>query len=113
MIDGQAVDAIVKYDAETFSKVVEVSAKTTSEIKLMICGEVLVTDNGDVLDRCIKVLQKMKLAVETKERLFAAIANPDMALPRKITEINFRGIHSLEHQDLIEALTEQLTLIEE
>ncbi len=112
IIDGQAVEAVVKYDAETFSKIVEVSAKTTSEIKLLINGEVLVTDNGDVVTRCIKILQKMKLATETKEKLITAILNPDMALPRKISEINFRGMHSIEHQDMIEALVEQLTLIE-
>ena len=112
IIDGQAVEAVVKYDAETFSKIVEVSAKTTSEIKLLINGEVLVTDNGDVVTRCIKILQKMKFATETKEKLITAILNPDMALPRKISEINFRGMHSIEHQDMIEALVEQLTLIE-
>ena len=112
IIDGQAVEAVVKYDAETFSKNVEVSAKTTSEIKLLINGEVLVTDNGDVVTRCIKILQKMKFATETKEKLITAILNPDMALPRKISEINFRGMHSIEHQDMIEALVEQLTLIE-
>lgn len=113
MIDGQAVDATVKYDAETFSKVVEVSAKTASEIKLLINGEELVTDNGDMVARCSKILQKMKMATNMKERLDDVIRDPEMSLVKRISMLNFRGIYSVEHQDVIEAFVEQFTLMEE
>lgn len=111
-IDGSESEIKTKYDAKTFSHIVTVSAKITSEIQFSITGDFLMTDNGDLLTRCTKLLQQMQLAAETKERLYAAIANPDMSLPRKITEINFRAIHSAEHQGLIDSLVEQFKLTE-
>ena len=111
-VDGNETEIKTKYEAKTNSVIVTVSAKTSSEIQFFITGETLITDNGDLLTRCTKLLQQMQLAAETKERLYAAIANPDMALPRKITELNFRAIHSAEHQGLIDALVEQFKLTE-
>ena len=112
LIDGNETEIKTKYEAKTNSVIATVSAKTSSEIRFIITGETLITDNGDLLTRCTKLLQQMQLAAETKERLYAAIANPDMALPRKITELNFRAIHSAEHQGLIDALVEQFKLTE-
>ena len=111
-IDGNETAIKTKYDAKTASHIVNISAETASEIQFILTGDTLMTDNGDLLTRCTKLLQQMQLAVETKERLYAAIANPDMALPRKIIELNFRGIHSAEHQGLIDALVEQFKLTE-
>jgi hypothetical protein len=112
LIDGNEAEIKTKYDAKTTSVIVNVSAKTASEIQFVITGDILMTDNGDLLTRCTKLLQKMQLATETKERLHAIIADPDMALTRKIREINFRAIHSAEHQGLIDALIEQFKLTE-
>ena len=112
LIDGNEAESKTKYDPKTNSTIVAVSAQTSSEIQLIITGDSLITDNGDLLTRCTKLLQQMQLAAETKERLYAAIANPDMAIPRKITELNFRAIHSAEHQGLIDALVEQFKLTE-
>jgi hypothetical protein len=71
------------------------------------------TDNGDMVARCSKLLQRMKLGTGMKERLDEVIRDSEMSLVKRISTINFRAIYSMEHQDLIEALVEQFTLIEE
>lgn len=112
-MDGNKVDTTAAYDAETRSMKVKVSANTTSEIRLLIQGERLVTDNGDVANRCSKLLQRMAVDNALKGQVMGIVRDTEMPLERKIRNLNFKCANSMEHQDLIEAMKEQLTLVEE
>lgn len=112
LVDGKEVASAATYDSDTFSMIFNVAASTASEIKLVICGETLITDNGDALMRCSNLMQKACFDIATKSEVMKILKDPELPLRRKIKKINFRCAKSMEHQDLIEALTEQLTLIE-
>ena len=112
LVDGKEVASAATYDSDTFSMIFNVAASTASEIKLVICGETLITDNGDALMRCSNLMQKACFDIATKSEIMKILKDPELPLRRKIKKINFRCAKSMEHQDLIEALTEQLTLIE-
>lgn len=112
LVDGKEVASAATYDSDTFSMILNVAASTASEIKLVICGETLITDNGDALMRCSNLMQKACFDIATKSEVMKILKDPELPLRRKIKKINFRCAKSMEHQDLIEALTEQLTLIE-
>lgn len=112
LVDGKEVASAATYDSDTFSMILNVTASTASEIKLVICGETLITDNGDALMRCSNLMQKACFDIATKSEVMKILKDPELPLRRKIKKINFRCAKSMEHQDLIEALTEQLTLIE-
>lgn len=112
LVDGKEVASAATYDSDTFSMIFNVAASTASEIKLVIFGETLITDNGDALMRCSNLMQKACFDIATKSEVMKILKDPELPLRRKIKKINFRCAKSMEHQDLIEALTEQLTLIE-
>ena len=112
LVDGKEVASAATYDSDTFSMIFNVAASTASEIKLVICGETLITDNGDALMRCSNLMQKACFDIATKSEVMKILKDPELPLRRKIKKLNFRCAKSMEHQDLIEALTEQLTLIE-
>ena len=113
LVDGKEVASAATYDSDTFSMIFNVAASTASEIKLVICGETLITDNGDVLMRCSNLMQKACFDIATKSEVMKILKDPELPLRRKIKKINFRCAKSMEHQDLIEALTEQLTFVEQ
>lgn len=113
LVDGKEVASAATYDSDTFSMILNVAASTASEIKLVICGETLITDNGDALMRCSNLMQKACFDIATKSEVMKILKDPELPLRRKIKKINFRCAKSMEHQDLIEALTEQLTFVEQ
>ena len=113
LVDGKEVASAATYDSDTFSMIFNVAASTASEIKLVICGETLITDNGDALMRCSNLMQKACFDIATKSEVMKILKDPELPLRRKIKKINFRCAKSMEHQDLIEALTEQLTFVEQ
>lgn len=113
LVDGKEVASAATYDSDTFSMIFNVAASTASEIKLVICGETLITDNGDALMRCSNLMQKACFDIATKSEVMKILKDPELPLRRKIKKLNFRCAKSMEHQDLIEALTEQLTFVEQ
>lgn len=113
LVDGKEVASAATYDSDTFSMILNVATSTASEIKLVICGETLITDNGDALMRCSNLMQKACFDIATKSEVMKILKDPELPLRRKIKKINFRCAKSMEHQDLIEALTEQLTFVEQ
>lgn len=112
-IDGKEVVVQTKYEEATASMKIKVSAKITSEIQLLITGDVLITDNGDKKNRFVNLLQKMQLATEIKERILPILLDSNMPIVRKISQVNYKCLHSPQHQELVETLIEQLTLVEE
>ena len=113
MVDGKETESVTTYDETTNSILLDVTADATSDIKLMICGESLITDNGDVLKRCSSLMQKAYFDARNKRGVMTILEDSELSLRKKISKINFRCAMSVEHQDLIEALIEQLTLVEE
>lgn len=113
-IDGKETMVERVYDRDTHSVIVELFASVTSEITLMLSGEVFVTDNGDESVRISEVLQKSQLHTGIKIEIMKDIVNnSQMSLVQKLTTINFKCAQGVKYHELIEALTEQLTMVEE
>ncbi len=112
LVDGKETDVEVTSDEATCSVIVEVTADVTSEIKLVMTGEMLITGNGDPIKRCSNLMQKAYFDMGAKEEVMAILRNPDESFKAKLRKLNFKLANSIEHQELIEALLEQLTLVE-
>ena len=112
MVDGKESVAEVVYDEATRSIIVKMVADVTSEIKLMITGETFITDNGDAMKRCSELMQKSYSDMGAKEDMMRILQEQDTPFKSKLRKMNFRLANSIEHQGLIEALLEQLTLVE-
>ncbi len=112
VVDGREIEAETAYDAKTRSMITEISADPSSEIGLFISGEILVTDNGDIMARCLPLLQRSRLDSTVKKHIMKEINNSDLDTKGKVMHLYTRYAHSMDHQDLIEALKEQLALLE-
>lgn len=113
LVDQIAVSADTQYDEATHSVIVKLSADVTSEIQLQISGDTLITDNGDLKTRATDLLQKMHLSTDMKMKIVELLTNPSKTLENKLYDLNVACAISIEHQDLIEAIAEQLTLTAE
>ena len=112
LVDGKETDTQAIYDKATRSTTVKVSAAPTSEIKLLISGEMLITDNGDLLKRCSDLLQKMQLEVDAKVQVMKVLNDPKTTDAVKLRKLNFKCDKSVQHHAVMEALLEQMTLTE-
>ncbi len=112
LINGKEVNAAVTYDYETLSVIVNVNAGTTSDIKFIIGGETLITENRNVLSCCSKILQRSHFEALTKSRTMKVLQDDSKTFAEKRRKINSLCASSVEHQDVIDALLEQLTLVE-
>lgn len=110
LVDGQEIGVESHYDPDTHSVLVTVSAAVTAEIKLRMQGEDLITDNGDELVRIAGVLQDAHADIMMKSRVVEIFQNQKTSFEEKLRLLNFACASSAAHQDLIEALKEQLTL---
>jgi hypothetical protein len=115
LVDGNEIARECAYDSDTHSVVIKLSADVTSEIKLMIDGDELITDNRDVVARITRLLQKAQLHTSLKMEIMDIVEDKIVKRPlnRKLVAINNRCANGIEYNDLIEAITEQLTLVEE
>lgn len=114
LIDGKEHGVECTYDADTLSVIVNLSADVTSEIRFIINGTELFTDNGDVVTRVTDVLQKAQLYTEVKVDLMQHVIEPsNFSLQSKLRAINVKCAQGPEYNALVEALKEQLTLVEE
>lgn len=113
LVDGKEISSTCSYDTDTHSVVVKLSADVTSEIKLLVSGNELMTDNGDVAARITNLLQKSQLHTSLKIEIMNIVKDGNRPLNRKLVAINNACTRGIEYNDLIEALKEQLTLVEE
>lgn len=120
LVDGNVINSEYIYDADMRAAVVRVSADVTSEIKLIIAGEELVTDNGDVTDRITTLLHRVQCSSSIKHAIMEVVTNrctqythATNPVRRKVVLLNFKCGINPEYDDLIEAVTEQLSLVEE
>ena len=111
-VNDREIDAQSSYDADTRSIVVNVSADITSQIKLKLSGDELITDNGDTMARIISVLQDAHTDIDMKSEVTDILNEKDTEFKAKLRKLNFKCADSPAHQDLIEALMEQLTMTE-
>ena len=114
-MDGNESASECAYDSDTHSVVIKLSADVTSEIQLMINGDELITDNKDMAARITNLLQKAQLHTSLKMEIMDIVEDKIVKRPlnRKLVAINNRCANGIEYNDLIEAITEQLTLVEE
>lgn len=113
LVDGTVIDSESAYDADTRSVVIKLSADISSEIKLMICGDSFIADNGDEIARITDLLQKAQFNAKGKGVIIQLLKDTTKPLKQKLFELNVQCANGIEYNDLIEAITEQLTLIEE
>ena len=111
-VDGNEVACKCTYDADTLSVVVNLSADVTSEIKFVISGNFLITDNGDITARITGILQKAQLHTNLKIVIMNIVNNYNLPMNDKLYAINDACAIGVEYHDLIEMLTEQLTMVE-
>lgn len=112
-VDGKEVSITPEYEEATHSVIVSLTAKVTSEIQFQMDGEKLFTDNEDEVSRITEVFQKSQLQIQLKVDLTnCVIKNSELSLQQKLKEINRNCAQGYSYNDLIEALTEQLTLVE-
>ena len=118
-VDGKEIEGICTYDEETRSVTIKMCADIASEIKLCIHGEKLITDNGDVVSRITNLLQKAQTSGSIKNTIMNIIMDEVDAFThakdpvrRKIVLMTVNCCFDKEHNDLVEALTEQLILEE-
>lgn len=112
VVNGKETVAETVYEEATRSIIVKVTAEVTSEIKLMFTGDLFITDNGDAMKRCSELMQKSYFDMGAKENVMAILHEQDTPFKSKLRKLNFRLANSIEHQGLIEALLEELTLVE-
>ena len=112
LVNGKPCEAETTYDEKTHSLVLRMSAAPADEIKLLLTGEKLITDNGEVSRRCSDLLQKMRLDVETKVQVMKVVNSTKLTNVEKLRKLNFKVVKSAEHQAVMEALLEQLNLTE-
>lgn len=113
-VDGKETNVESIYDNNTHSLVLSLSANVTSEIRFELDGTELITDNGDLSARVTKLLQHAQMHTGLKVELMNNIINnSNMPLNRKLVAVNIHCAQGIAHNDLIKAITEQLTLVEE
>ncbi len=111
-VNGKEISADVCYDEDTLSSVVTVTADVASEIEFRLSADSLITENRDVTACCSKVLQKAHMDGYTKGKVLKALENKTFTFARKRRLINSYCAGSVERQAVVEALLEQLTLVE-
>ena len=102
----------IRFDKSTRSMIVKLSAAPTAEIKLLITGEQLITDNGDLIRRCSDLLQKMQMDLNTTMQTVKILEDPKNTYPVMLRKLIFNCAKSAKHQAVIEVLMEQITLTE-
>ena len=112
LVDGKKIVSPYTYDVDTCSVVVETSADVSSEIKLVIAGRTLITDNGDVVARVTNLLQKTQIHISLKMEIMSIVKDAKKILQRKVAELNRICALGVDYNALIEAIMEQLTLEE-
>lgn len=112
LVNGKEVAAEAVYDRKNYSVELMLLADPASEIKLLLSGETLITDNGDLIRRCSDMLQRMQLELDTKVQVIKILSNPETPYATKLRKLNFKCAKSAQHQAVMEALLEQLTLTE-
>ena len=77
-INGQEAGCPTRYDKNTHSALVTVTASVQDEVTVKILGEDIFYRNCDVLDRAFDILMHAQLDYNTKDLLWKAVQNPNL-----------------------------------
>lgn len=110
-INDKAVETECSYSENTLTA--SLSASVKNKIVIKITGENLVTDNGDVVERCTSVLQKSQCDIKSKIAAMNLIKMENFPKSYLIKVLSHALANGREYADLIGAIKEQLLLTEE
>jgi len=106
-VDGIEVPADTHREDTTNTLCITVSVETISEIIITIHGDILIHDNSDANERCLKILQQAQLNFLSKNRAWNVLQNASLDVHDKMFEFSYI---LPEQSTLVGALKEQLTL---
>ena len=108
-VDGNAAEAGVSRDPETNTIWIRLTCGVTEKITVSITGRELTHDNGDVLDRCDRILQLSQICTGEKEELMRLMTS-EKTLHKRLVDMVAR---SRETAQVTQAIKELLTLTED
>ena len=82
LLDGKEVDATCLREGYTLW--VCVQAPVTAEVTLRICGQQLVTDNPDVMERCARLIESFAIRYGEMSEIWRYLNDPQNTLSKKL-----------------------------
>ena len=110
-INDKVVETKCSYSENTLT--VSLSATVNDKIVIKIISENLVTDNGNLIDRCTEILQKSQCDIKSKIAAINSIKKNIASKNSIIKSLSHTVANGREYADLIGALKEQLLLTED
>jgi len=108
-VDGKEISDIEPvYENNTLT--LTVSADVTSEIKVNVTGENLITDNGDIDALIFDMLCKTKMSFRRKDAMYSSATNKEDSLRNRVFGLL---TESLDENHIAKAVKEMITLTEE
>ena len=109
-VDGVCVESECAAEQDTRSVSVSVQAGVSSEIKLVISGGNTVTDNGELSERVLGMLQFAQIDNLMKSDIMNIIKNTELPVFEILVLLSRRCANGTAYNELLRALEEQLTL---
>ena len=107
-INEKSVDVVSKYDNNTLTVAVSVEANITDNVKFVISGERLITDNDSVEEHLFKILDRSRMSVYRKMEYEEKMLNKTKSFREKMLDMGSAA--SLDDQHLYDAVLEMLSL---
>lgn len=113
LVDGVQIPAQCRFDPALNAVILEAKAAVTSEIRLQISGQTLMTDNDDDISRCTEVLQRAHISMKAKDETIAILKDRTCSFEHTLRYLYFTLATDKDHKGIVDAIVEQLTLTEE
>lgn len=110
-INDKAVETECSYSENTLT--VSLSTSVKDKVVIKLTGDNLVTDNGDLVERCTEILQKSQCDIKSKIAAMNLIKRENFPKSYLIKALSHALANGREYADLIGAVKEQLLLTEE
>ena len=88
-------------------------ASVKDKVVIKLTGDNLVTDNGDLVERCTSVLQKSQCDIKSKIAAMNLIKRKNFPKSALIKALSHALANGREYADLLGAIKEQLLLTED
>jgi hypothetical protein len=111
-VDDAPAEIACRFDPKTNSTVVHLQVSTDSRICIEITGDVLIHDNGDMLDRCAEIINAAEISYHTKEQLWRVLTAEFPNAHKRIWRLG-HDCTDRENRGVLKALREMLTLTQE
>ena len=110
-INDKALKTECSYSENTLT--VSLSASVKDKVVIKLTGDNLVTDNGDLVERCTEILQKSQCEIKTKIAAINSIKKNIASKDLIIKSLSHAAANGREYADLLGAIKEQLLLTED